>query len=437
MKIFTCISIAFLLTFWAALNEVSAQVINPKHTAKEQGTNRVNSKIEGGIDAGFNKVEEGIGGLLKKKKQNENETSQPDDQYEDEQVENEPEDEPAAQPQNQQPKLTSTTQYDFVPGDKILYFEDFSQDAVGDFPALWSCNGGGEVKTVNIAPGNWFHMNGEDAVYCYLNQVDFPENFIIEYDIIPDEEYSYGIQFSLYKDYPDEAKELNDDLYPGEGGLHVRIKKDGWETRGYRNEDNSDNFDGQASKNPVVTEQVNHVIMWVQKRRVRIYHQGAKVLDVPTNIHTNTTFNRLRFSGWDSYSHPMISNFKITTASPDTRSKLITEGKLVTYGITFDVNKADIKPESYGTLKSIADVLKENASVRVTISGHTDSDGDDALNLDLSKRRAEAVKNELVSTFGIESSRMETQGAGESKPVAPNDTPANKAQNRRVEFIKI
>ena len=108
----------------------------------------------------------------------------------------------------------------------------------------------------------------------------------------------------------------------------------------------------------------------------------------------------------------------------------------MTYGITFDVNKADIKPESYGTLKSIADVLTENPGVKVKITGHTDSDGDDARNLDLSKRRAESVKNELNAKFGIDASRLTTEGAGETKPVAPNDTPENKAKNRRVEFLK-
>ena len=133
----------------------------------------------------------------------------------------------------------------------------------------------------------------------------------------------------------------------------------------------------------------------------------------------------------------MISNLKITTAAPDTRSKLITEGRLTPYGITFDSGKASIKPESYGTLNDIATVLKENPGVSVKIVGHTDSDGDDALNLDLSRRRAESVKNELVSKFGLDASRMQTEGAGESKPVAPNDSPANKAMNRRVEFIKL
>ncbi|MFA7583442.1 MAG: OmpA family protein, partial [Proteiniphilum sp.] len=68
--------------------------------------------------------------------------------------------------------------------------------------------------------------------------------------------------------------------------------------------------------------------------------------------------------------------------------------------------------------------------------GHTDSDGDDTKNMELSRRRAAAVKSELVSTFGIDASRMDTEGAGESKPIVANDTPANKAQNRRVEFVK-
>ena len=146
----------------------------------------------------------------------------------------------------------------------------------------------------------------------------------------------------------------------------------------------------------------------------------------------------VRARGLDAAGGPGKERFHaIERQRPDTRSKLITEGKLVTYGITFDVNKAEVKPESFGTLKSIADVLKENESVKVKILGHTDSDGDDAKNLELSQRRAESVKSELASKFGIDASRMETERAGETTPVAPNDTPANKALNRRVELIKL
>jgi outer membrane protein OmpA-like peptidoglycan-associated protein len=131
-----------------------------------------------------------------------------------------------------------------------------------------------------------------------------------------------------------------------------------------------------------------------------------------------------------------VSNIKITTASPDTRNKLLTEGKLVTYGIYFDVNKDVVKPESYGTLNDIAKILNEVPDVKVKIVGHTDSDGDDAMNLDLSKRRAASVKAELAKSFGVNADRLFTDGMGESQPVAPNDKPVNKALNRRVEFIK-
>jgi outer membrane protein OmpA-like peptidoglycan-associated protein len=133
----------------------------------------------------------------------------------------------------------------------------------------------------------------------------------------------------------------------------------------------------------------------------------------------------------------MVSNIRIAVGAPDMRNKLMTEGKIVSYGIYFDVNKDIVKPQSYGSLKEIATVLSENPDVKIKIIGHTDSDGADAANLDLSKRRAAAVKKELTSSFGIDAARMETDGKGETQPVAPNTSLSNKALNRRVEFIKL
>lgn len=122
-----------------------------------------------------------------------------------------------------------------------------------------------------------------------------------------------------------------------------------------------------------------------------------------------------------------------------TKTAYITEGhlSLVTHGILFDVNSEKIKGESYGTLKEISQVLKDNPAVKVKIFGHTDSDGDDKSNLDLSKRRAASVKSSLSKDFGIDASRMETDGKGESEPALPNTTAEGKANNRRVEFLKL
>ncbi|MGV8095366.1 MAG: OmpA family protein [Mangrovibacterium sp.] len=347
------------------------------------------------------------------------------------------------------PKLESYSKYDFVPGDQILFFEDFSQDAIGDFPALWTTNSSGEVKTINITPGKWYQNTTESGVFTYLKKLDLPANFILEFDYIPyfsDEArqsnpnrvnwYASG-SMVLYSDNPGKEKEFSNALYPGDMGLRIFFNNYNWSADSYNdNEQGITEIKGNSDKNCIVSEQVNHIIVWVQNRRVRIYHAGSKIMDIPTLLAPNTQFTRLCFRNDHEDNRPFFSNIKVTTASPDTRSKLITEGKLVTYGITFDVNKADIKPESYGTLKSIADVLNENSGVKVKIVGHTDADGADDANLDLSQRRAASVKNELSKSFGIEASRMETEGAGESQPIAPNDTAENKAKNRRVEFIK-
>lgn len=418
------LSMTFILSFAANaqgwLNKVGAAA---KDAAKRTMEKRVEEKAEQVTDKVLDKVEDAVTKSTKSnKKQTDKTTGDIDEQIIEKQ-------------EHPKQKLTSITQYDFVPGDKILFFEDFSQDAIGDFPALWTTNGSGEVKTVSIAPGKWLHMNGKDAVYCYTKEINFPENFIVEFDIIPDKDFQFGTCLTLYQDNPERSKEVNDDLYPGLRGLHISPNYEGWETKGY--DSDKDWLIGTGAKNPLIAEELNHVIVWIQKRRVRIYHQGQKVLDVPTNIYAETKLNKLLFSGWDRNSTPYVTNIKVTTASPDTRSKLITEGKLVTYGITFDVNKADIKSESFGTLKGIAGVLAENPDVNVKIIGHTDGDGDDAKNLDLSKRRAESVKNELVKNFGIDSSRLTTEGAGETKPIAANDIPVNKARNRRVEIIKL
>jgi OmpA-OmpF porin, OOP family len=335
-----------------------------------------------------------------------------------------------------QQSLQSFSKYDFIPGEKVILFDDFSQDAIGDFPALWSANAAGEVNTLSIAPGNWFNLNSTDGNYFLLKNVDFPKNFIIEFDIVP-KKPGGRIAAGLILYSEDKYKEMDNSPHPGNSGIIISVEKGYWNTLGYKSGENSQ-ITGSSAVNPVEPEKVNHVIMWVQNRRLRIYHKSAKVLDMPTNLFDGTKLNRFCFrlsrgASCGSY----ISNFRITDASPDMRSKLLADGKLVTYGIYFDVNKDVVKPESYGTLKGIADVLKENTDVKVKIVGHTDSDGADAANMDLSKRRGASVKDALVKDFGIDASRFQSDGMGETQPIAPNDTPVNKALNRRVEFIKL
>jgi outer membrane protein OmpA-like peptidoglycan-associated protein len=185
-----------------------------------------------------------------------------------------------------------------------------------------------------------------------------------------------------------------------------------------------------------------HVAVWVQKNRLRLWVNGEKIFDVPQAIPAGTVFNRLGMevancNYQDEQVGVYLSNVRIAEGAADVRNKFLNEGKWMTHGILFDVASDKIKPESAGALKEIADILKESGAVKVKIIGHTDSDGDEAKNLDLSRRRAAAVREALAKSFGIDAGRMQTDGFGESKPIRENTTKEGKAQNRRVEFVKM
>jgi len=114
--------------------------------------------------------------------------------------------------------------------------------------------------------------------------------------------------------------------------------------------------------------------------------------------------------------------------------RALVQGQVMSFAnIYFDSGSATLKPESYSVLDGIADLLKANASARVEIDGHTDSDGSESFNQTLSERRADSVRTYLVQR-GVPASMMTTRGFGESNPVASNSTPEGKAQNRRIEF---
>lgn len=337
--------------------------------------------------------------------------------------------------EKQQASLQSFSQYDFVPGDKLLLFEDFSQDAVGDFPALWTTNGSGEIKTVNITDGNWLHMTSSGNQYQLMKALDLSDNYIIEFDVIlpPTSLNHPAIWISLFNSDNEDLGYIENNPLPLGFGLYVEASDyNPWLCKAYNNENW---IEGTSSISPPKEDQIEHIIMWVQKRRLRVYHAGQKVLDSPTLIPINFKPNRLTFSLSDcNDATPFLSNIRITTASPDTRNKLLEEGKFISYGIYFDVNSDNIKPESFGALNDIAKVIKE-ANVNVLITGHTDNSGSNAINLDLSKRRAASVKKELVN-LGVSTDVLTTDGAGASNPIVPNDNPSNKALNRRVEFVK-
>lgn len=421
-----------IIIFCFVVINVDAQ-INLKDKLKNKTTNRANDKVDREIDKGLNAVED----LFKKK--DKTESDRPQEQVEAEtQPENKTEETISVESGNRTPTLQSYSKFDFIPGEKVIFYEDFSQDAIGDFPALWNTNGSAEVVTTNLYPGNWMKYSTRGCIWTD-KLLTLPDNYTLEFDVVPiasDEGRMAGWSFRLMKCM--NVKSWDGGAVPGHAGFHFGVEYFGRPFyRAYNNKLDGEFWDQKGfnddEKNYEKLDQKYHISIWVQKTRVRVYQNETKIFDVPRAFPDPLVkMDRIRFEENAS----MISNIRIAVGAPDMRNKLMTEGKLVTYGIYFDVNKDVVKPESYGTLKEIAAILNEVPDVKVKIVGHTDADGQDAANLDLSKRRAVSVKAELAKSFGVNSDRLVTDGMGESQPVAPNDTPVNKALNRRVEFIK-
>lgn len=337
--------------------------------------------------------------------------------------------------------LQTYSKYDFIPGDKVLVYEDFSKDAIGDFPENWNTNATGETVTATGHPGKWLMLN-KKGVYRQEDVTELPDNFTYEYDLI----YSGDNPFLqlLFLSSGDKNGKIDFGAGNRSGvdiGIEPIVRDNGGAALINTYNDGNLVINNQVEFHNTPENKTIKISVWRQKQRLRVYVNQEKVFDLPRAFTAGKTYNTAKFElisdGYNTQSKYLISNIKLAVGTPDTRNRLINEGKFSTTGILFDVNSSKIKPESYGTLKDIANVLTENPAVKVKIIGHTDSDGDPANNLDLSKKRAEAVKSFLESEFKIDGSRMQTDGKGETEPVADNKTPAGKAQNRRVEFVKM
>jgi outer membrane protein OmpA-like peptidoglycan-associated protein len=343
------------------------------------------------------------------------------------------------------PSIKVYSKFDFVPGEKIVGVEDFMQGEIGDFPAGWNTNASAEIVTIDGKPGRWL-MFTKAGIFVPEFTHKLPDNFTFEFDLLCSSPFNPSGITSFYTSlvelsnpsqpliWQNSNNVYSTSVFPSSGDELSTSTSESRKNAVSEPENSTQTKQFSATKsNPV------HVSIWRQNERVRVYLNDEKTWDVPKAMVPGAKFNAIVFhiqyvNGPSRY---YINNLRLAVGAPDTRNKLLTEGKWVTHGILFDVNSDKIKGESYGTLKSIATVLKENADLKVKIVGHTDSDGDDAKNLDLSKRRAASVKSMLAAEFGIDAARMETDGMGESKPIDKNDNPAGKANNRRVEFVKL
>ncbi|WP_320051693.1 OmpA family protein [uncultured Acetobacteroides sp.] len=385
---------------------------------------RTDKRINKGIDKAFDKTEEGIDSTVKGDGNVNNKQAAPQGKST----------QRANTAGGQAKAVLTWAKYDFVPGAEIIFEDNLQGEQNGEFPSKWDLVQG-IVENANL--------NGENVIMfrkCNTNAYDgivpllknskedyLPEAFTIEFDAYYDK-YNNAYRIFLLDAKNQKNLDKSNNINGREYLRFYQNAADGKNiTKGF--------YPGFSNADTKSIPSWRHIAISFNKRALKAYIDDARVINIP-NIEFNPVGFTIGFHNPSGDMNGYIKNIRIAKGAVPLYDKILTDGKFVTTGIKFDVNQATIKPESMGTISYVVKLMNDHPELKFCVEGHTDSDGADVANKTLSEKRAAAVRNELVSQ-GISANRLTSKGWGESKPITDNDTPEGKAQNRRVEFVKV
>jgi outer membrane protein OmpA-like peptidoglycan-associated protein len=319
-----------------------------------------------------------------------------------------------------QPELTAV-KAEFIPGDKAVFFDDFTDMAGDDAPPHWKVRGG----TAELRTGEGVRQLTMTArgVTLTPNLRGLPKNFTME-SVMKYQGHGVGVIWTFRGRTGQEVMHMRLDVNYTKMVIYFRVGKE------------------IISSQQIAMDWTKPVrqALWLQKGRLRLYLNGERAFDANQIEIEEIAGVEAEVYAYQDPKPPEkyfgFQSVRFAESFPDMSQVITSTGRYIVRGILFDTDSDRIKPESAPAIKKIALSLEANPTLKLTIEGHTDSVGDAAHNLDLSKRRAEAVRGVLIGQFNVEAGRLSSAGMGATKPVEANDTPQGRAQNRRVELVR-
>ena len=313
-------------------------------------------------------------------------------------------------------------------------------EKLGEFPSRWDLVSGEECEIITLNGEQVIKLSGWYSIISPLmKEADYlPEDFTIEFDVWSNDRYGSSnndhIDLLLGSAETEEIVVVN--LNPAfnespEEGAQSDIS--------YSFRSPAGDIRGGSAKGEFLTPLIQpdswlHVAASFNKRAFKYYVNGVRMINLP-NVMRPTRMALRSVSNCEEKDRFYLKNIRMAKGAVPLYDRLMSEGKIVTYAITFETGKADLKPESMVEIHRVARLMKDNPGLEFEVQGHCDATGSDKVNDPLSQKRAEAIVAALVEE-GIAQARLTAVGKGSHQPIASNSTEEGRAKNRRVEFVK-
>ncbi len=411
--ILTCI-----LTFITLTLSAQGDFLN---RVKDKTKDRIRNRTDQAIDKGIDASEESVIDMVKEDKDEKEEkgadTEKTKDSSGSSSEGSEDKDKQGTSGEEPKPELL-WSKYDFIPGDKIIFEDNQENEENGEFPSRWDL-ARGTAEIANFGGDDVIMLReGSTTIVPYLKNSDtdyLPDVFTVELDLY----YGNGT-FNIYlydrKNQRAPCGNANNvELWPTSMSLYPA--------------------GSNIPNNGSIENKWAHIAIAYTNGKTKGYIDETRLINIP-HLECNPTGISLYAYHASDENRYYVKNVRIAEGGVKYYDRFLQDGKIVSNGIRFDVGKATLKPESMGVINEIYDLMKAHEDIKFSVEGHTDSDGDETFNQKLSEDRAETVMKTLIE-LGISKDRLSSKGFGESKPVDTNATSEGKANNRRVEFVKL